>query len=189
MKSSVNIADHPIHPMLVLLPAGAWVTSFILDIVFLSTGNVFWFAASLWTIIIGVAGALIAAIVGMLDLFTLPLGREPRRIGITHMTLNLVIVALYIVNAIIRFSVPVGPVMGLMVPVSTAVWTFVLNLVSIVLLIFSGWYGGEMVYRYAVAVPGETIERAPQYQTRPYPGEPGISGALGGQSPLNDDDE
>lgn len=183
MRSNVNIAKHPIHPILVLIPVGAWVASLVFDIIFLATGNVFWFGAALWNIIIGIVGALVAAIVGMTDLFTLPMSNEPKRVGITHMTLNLIIVALYVVNAVIRFSVPVVGPLGPIVPESTALWAFILNLVSIVLLIISGWYGGELIYRYGIAVPGETIEHADRYQTRPIPGEPGIAGALGGESP------
>lgn len=173
--------------MLVLLPVGAWVTSFIFDIVFISTGNVFWFGAALWTIIVGIAGALIAAIAGFVDLFTLPIAREPKRIGLIHMSLNLIIVALYIVNAAIRFSVPVGPILGPIVPMTTATWTFILNLIGVVLLMISGWYGGEMIYRYGVSIPRETLEHASEYQTSPVSGEPGISGALGGESPPTDE--
>lgn len=170
-----------------LLPVGAWLTSFVFDIAFISTGNTFWFGAALWTIIVGIAGALIAAIAGFIDLFTLPITREPKRIGLIHMSLNLAIVALYIVNAVIRFSVPVGPILGPIVPVTTATWTFILNLIGVVLLVISGWYGGEMVYRYGVAIPSETIEHAHEYQASPVPGEPGISGALGGEAPPTDE--
>ena len=46
---------------------------------------------------------------------------------------------------------------------------FILNLVAVVLLLVSGWYGGELIYRYGVAVPDETCERASSPRLNPLP--------------------
>lgn len=188
MRSNVNVVNHPIHPILVLIPVGAWITSFIFDIIFISTGNTFWFLAALWTMIIGIVGALIAAVAGMWDLFTLPLAERPKRVGLTHMTLNLIIVALYVINVIIRFSVPTSPIAGIIVPASTVMWAFILNLVAVVLLLVSGWYGGELIYRYGIAVPDETCERASESEAQPITGEPGIAGYRGGETPPHEEE-
>jgi uncharacterized membrane protein len=42
MKSTASVAKHPIHPMLVPLPIGLWIFSFIGDVVFLATGDLTW---------------------------------------------------------------------------------------------------------------------------------------------------
>lgn len=182
MKSNVNISNHPLHPILVLIPVGAWITSLIFDIVFFASGSTFWFVAALWTIVVGIGGALLAAVAGMYDLFTLPLAERPKTTGITHMVLNLTITALYIINvAVIRAPVMTNAIRAAYVPTGTASWAFVLNIVAVVLLLVSGWLGGELIYRYAVAIPRETIENSARYETRQAP-ERGASGALGGES-------
>lgn len=183
MKSNVEIARHPLHPMLVLIPVGAWIASLVLDIVFIATGNSFWFAAALWTIVIGIVGALIAAIAGMWDYFTLPLGEEPRRVGLTHMLLNLVIVALYIINvAAIRAPTMESAAVAGVVGSGIAGWALGLNVVAVALLLVSGWLGGELIYRYAVAIPRETMEQAPNYEAR-RASYRGVAGTLGGEAP------
>lgn len=183
MRSNVNIAGHPLHPILVLIPAGAWITSFVLDIIFLATGSTFWFVASLWVIVIGIGGALLAALAGLFDLLTLPMGLEPRRLGLWHMTLNLIIVGLYVINvAAVRAPALATPVESGVVAANTAFWAFFLNLVAIVLLLASGWLGGEMVYRYGIAVPEETLDRALRSgAAQPHPSA-GLSGSLGGST-------
>jgi uncharacterized membrane protein len=57
-----------------------------------------------------------------------------------HMSINLTVVALYVVNAYLR-------VRG--VESSTPVW---LSVIAIAMLLVSGWLGGKMVYVHGVAV-------------------------------------
>lgn len=92
----------------------------------------------------GIAGALLAAIPGVIDLLSLP--RTIKRTGLMHMGINLTVVALYILNAWMRSNKP-GE--GL-------VW---LSAISVGLLAISGWLGGKMVYVHGVAVemPPETV--------------------------------
>jgi uncharacterized membrane protein len=183
MKSNVNVVDHPLHPILVLIPAGAWITSLVLDIILLATGDTFWFVASFWVMIIGIAGALLAAIAGFIDLFGLPMTDEPKGVGLTHMALNLVIVVLYIINAAaIRAPALTSATTSSALSSATLGWGFVLNVIAVILLVISGWLGGELIYRYGIAVPRETIEHAPSYEARPAYGGTAEAGSLGGES-------
>jgi uncharacterized membrane protein len=59
------------------------------------------------------------------------------------MAINLTVVALYAVNFWMRMGSPDKP--------GNLVW---LSLVSILLLVVSGWLGGKMVYEHGVAVSG-----------------------------------
>jgi uncharacterized membrane protein len=184
LKSNVSIANHPLHPILVLIPAGAWITSLVLDIIFLATGNTFWFVASMWVMVVGIGGALLAAVVGFYDLFTLPMTAEPKRTGLWHMTLNLIITVLYAINVlVVRAPVMTSTTSASVFAGGTVAWAFVLNVVAIVLLLVSGWLGGELIYRYGMAVPRETIERAPRYEAERTSGRTGLAGSLGGESP------
>src|SRR5437588_11146934 len=105
MRTPASIARHPIHPMLVPLPIGLWIFSLVCDIVYaLGWGGETWHTVAFYTMVGGVVGALMAAIPGLIDLLSLPQG--PRRTAIIHMSINLTIVALYVVNIWFRIANP-----------------------------------------------------------------------------------
>ena len=90
----------------------------------------------------GIIGALAAAIFGFIDLLSLPPG--PRSTAIKHMSLNLTIVVLYIINLWARLGRADNP--------GGLIW---LSIIAILLLLVSGWLGGKMVYEKGIAVtPG-----------------------------------
>jgi uncharacterized membrane protein len=180
MRSNVRIGNHPLHPILVLIPVGLWIGSLVFDIVYQATADPFWFQAASWDILFGLIGAGLAAIVGLIDLTTLPMSESARRTGVTHLSLNLVIVALYIISLITRgFGVPAS--------MAVTITPFVINIIAVVLLLISGWLGGEMIYRHGVAVPDAAADEAVRY-SHPPTGRPGIAGARGGEASFNDSD-
>lgn len=143
MASRASIAGHPIHPMLVVFPIGLWVASFVCDLIFLAQGTVLWPVLAFYAMAGGVIGAVLAAIPGAIDLFTMT-DQRTRRIGLVHMAINITLVALFLINLFWRMNVPVG---------STG--PIFLSLVSILLLGVSGWLGGEMVYVRGAGVSSE----------------------------------
>ncbi len=146
MRTPANIARHPIHPMLVPLPIGLWVFSFVCDIVArFAADPASWTTVALYTLIGGIVGALLAAIFGLIDLLSLPHG-PIRTTALTHMSINLTVVVLYVINAWVRLGTGSGGALP-----------FILSLVAIVLLVISGWLGGKMVYTAGVAVDTESI--------------------------------
>ena len=149
MRTPANIARHPIHPMLVPLPIGLWVFSLACDIIGHFAGSpATWKIVALYTMVGGILGALAAAIFGLIDLLSLPQGAL-RRTALTHMTINLAVVVLYVINAWLRIS-DANAGAGAAAPV----W---LSVIGIGLLAVSGWLGGKMVYTAGVAVDTETI--------------------------------
>jgi uncharacterized membrane protein len=73
---------HPVHPILVTLPIGAWVCSFIFDLVsYGSSQPRTWSVAAMWLILVGVLGAAAAAIFGTLDFSTCRGGPPPSELG------------------------------------------------------------------------------------------------------------
>ena len=140
MRTPANIAGHPIHPMLIPLPIGLWVFSFVCDICSrFAADPATWQTVALYTMIGGIVGALAAAIFGFIDFLSLPHGAI-RSTAAKHMGLNLTIVVLYAVNAWLRTGDRAWP---------AGIW---LSLVAILLLLVSGWLGGKMVYTAGVAV-------------------------------------
>jgi uncharacterized membrane protein len=138
MAAPLRVAGHPLHPILVAIPIGLWIFSLVCDIVHALGGRPVWSDVAFYTMAGGLVGALLAAVPGFLDYGTL---REPatRRLGGAHMTINLLVVALYAVNIWLRTGLtPVA-----WVPLG-------LSVVGVILLGISGWLGGEMVYKHGV---------------------------------------
>jgi uncharacterized membrane protein len=143
MRTPAQIAGHPIHPMLVTIPIGLWIFSLVCD--FIARGVAApetWQAASMYAMVGGILGALAAAVFGLTDLLSLPAG--PKSTAVKHMSLNLVIVVLYIINAWTRHS-----------GAASAGMSLGLSIISILLLLVSGWLGGKMVFEEGVAVHAE----------------------------------
>jgi uncharacterized membrane protein len=140
MRTPASIAGHPIHPMLVPIPIGLWIFSLVCDLFHAGgSANAAWSTVALYTMGGGIIGALLAALPGLVDLLSLPAG--PRKTALAHMTINLVVVALYAVNFWLRLSSPEKA--------GSLMW---LSLLAIGLLVISGWLGGKMVYVHGIAV-------------------------------------
>jgi uncharacterized membrane protein len=126
--------------MLVPLPIGLWIFSFICDLTFvLGAGASHWFTIGFYTMIGGTLAALIAAIPGTIDM--LSLSGRPKKLALTHMALNVTIVLLYAVNIGTRITEPA--VGGL---------PLTLSVIAIGLLATSGWIGGQLVFVHRIAV-------------------------------------
>lgn len=149
---------HPFHPMLVTVPIGAWVASLVFDIASKvnSSGAPSLVDASYWLIGIGILGALAAALFGLLDLLAIPSRTKAMRVGLTHLTLNLLVVGAYVANWFWRHS-------SYYEDAKVATGPFVLSIVSLAFLAVSGWLGGMLAYHYGVRVADE-VEQAGAYQ-------------------------
>jgi uncharacterized membrane protein len=154
MKSSARIANHPIHPMLILIPAGAFVIVLLCDLLFLITGDAMWWDATPPVLLIGVAGALLAAIPGVIDYVTIVQQHNARMIGLAHLVLNLVAVALFAANGWMRYRAGAAPPDG-------THGGLVLTLIGNLLIAVSGWLGGTMVYEHHVGVVEHPEARDP----------------------------
>jgi uncharacterized membrane protein len=142
---------HPVHPILVTIPIGAWVASLVFDILSRNADHGGEFArGAYWLIGIGIVGALAAALFGLLDLLAVPRHTRARGVGVTHMAINLVVVALFVASFIWRADRDAS------LPTSAAL--FVLSGVALALLVISGWLGGMLAYRYGVRVADEDAQ-------------------------------
>ncbi|HEX2804188.1 MAG TPA: DUF2231 domain-containing protein [Sphingomicrobium sp.] len=139
-RSTAKIADHPIHPMLVPFPIVCFVLVFILDIVH-SQGETGVAEASTWLLGFGLVMAALAAIAGLTDF----LGDDRiRRLGdaVKHMLANVTAVVLELVNLVLRWRDP---------DFIDSTGVFLSGIVVLILL-YSGWKGGDLVYRHRVGV-------------------------------------
>jgi uncharacterized membrane protein len=130
--------------MLVPLPIGLWVFSLVADLVYrFGWGGEVWDSVAFYTLAGGIAGALLAAIPGFIDLLSLPSGKV-KKVAVAHMAINLGAVVLFAVN----FGLRLNATPGAGVPI-------LLSVIGVGLISVSGWLGGEMVYVHGVGVqPG-----------------------------------
>src|SRR5215813_4095236 len=70
MRSRAQIQSHPIHPMLVVMPLGLLIGSWIFDLIGKMTNNDLLWAASYYCAIAGIIAGLCAAIPGLIDWFS-----------------------------------------------------------------------------------------------------------------------
>ncbi len=149
MITPASIKGHPLHVMLIPLPLGLWIFSWVADLVYASGGGEQWRTVAFYTLGGGVVGALLAAIPGYLDFRSLN-APHTKKIATWHMTLNLTIVALFVVNLWMRAA--------------DMSWEggFVLSTLGVLLLGISGWLGGELVYKHGVGVDTRHVLLTPE---------------------------
>jgi uncharacterized membrane protein len=142
MQAKARLFGHSIHQMLIVFPLGLLATSFVFDIVYLSTGNGRFADISFWMIASGIIGGLIAAVFGLIDWVGIPAQTRAKRIGAIHGIGNVVVVGLFAVSWLMRYDAPV-------VPSSAAI---VLSGLGVALALVTGWLGGELVDRLGIGV-------------------------------------
>jgi uncharacterized membrane protein len=140
-RSTARIATHPIHPMLVPFPIVCFIGAFVADIMYTSNGEPGWATASNWLLGVGLGVAALAAIAGLTDY----LGDSRVRSlsdALKHMIANVLAVLIEVFNLLLRLGNPdfIG---------STGIY---LSGLVVLILLYSGWKGGELVYRHGVGV-------------------------------------
>ena len=154
---TARLGGHPIHPMLVPFPIALLIAVFLCDLVFWSTGGTFWAEAAMWALGAALVFAALAAIAGLTDF----LGNKAIRDlsdAWKHMIGNVIAVLLSLGSFAIRYYRGAEGV----VP-----WGLLLSAVVVVILLYTGWKGGHLVYVHRVGVHPE----APAERT----GEPSIT--------------
>jgi uncharacterized membrane protein len=157
---------HPIHPIMVTLPIGSWIGAVILDIGSHVVDNPAGLArGAFWLVAIGILGAVVAAAFGLMDMATIPRGTVAHRAALTHMSLNTVVLVLFVISYLARrgddFAAPSnGKAM-------------VLSIIGIALLAVSGWIGGMLSYRFGVRVARESTQVEGYRSTTATPAEGG----------------
>jgi uncharacterized membrane protein len=140
-KSTAQIAGHPLHPMLIPFPIAFLVGTLVTDVVFQGTDDAFWSRASFWLLAAAITMAALAAIAGFTDF----LGeRRIRAVSASwyHMIGNVTAVVLSLINFWLRYRDGDSAY-------PTVLW---ISLAVVLLLLFNGWKGWELVYRHRVGV-------------------------------------
>jgi uncharacterized membrane protein len=140
-RSTAKVGGHPIHPMLIPFPIVCFIGVLVTDIVFLGNHDAGWATASRYLLGIGIVMAALAAVAGLTDF----MGDDRIRRAsdaLKHMIANVAAVVLEIVNYFVRLNSDSA------IP-STGI---ILSAVVVVILIYSGWKGGDLVFRHGIGV-------------------------------------
>lgn len=138
--------QHPLHPALVHFPIGLFVLSLLLDVVSLVTApsNDALVRAAFYAMIGGIITAAGAAIPGLMDWRRIRRDHPAKKTATNHMILNFAAVGVYIINAAVRA--------GALNALETPIFPFILSLLGIGVLSYSGYLGGALVYEDGIAV-------------------------------------
>jgi uncharacterized membrane protein len=145
VPSLAAIAGHPIHPMLVPLPIGAFSLALASDLAYAATRDRFWARASQALLGAGVATGVMAAALGATDF----LGRERVREHSEawgHAIGNAAALGVSALSLAARRDDPAKAIL----PVGLALSAFTGGV-----LLVTGWLGGELSYRYRVGVTAD----------------------------------
>jgi uncharacterized membrane protein len=153
-RSTAAIAGHPIHPMLVPMPIAFFVAAFLCDLAFWYSANALWSTAALWLLGAGLVGGAAAALAGLIDVLGETRIRTLRDAWY-HAIGNVVVMLLALFTFYQRYRYGAEAVLP---------WGFATTAVMSGLLLFTGWKGGELVFRHRVAVT-EPSEAARETRT------------------------
>jgi uncharacterized membrane protein len=147
-------AGHPFHALVVPLPVGAFVSSLIFDILtWTRPGELPWLVDGAWWLIgVGLIGAGLAAVFGVVDLMHIPRRTQPWRLALAHAALNLGVAVLFLIAYVWR----AGDHVELD---RTRPGQLALSAVAVALLVVSVVLGQTLTYRFAVRVDPRAIER------------------------------
>lgn len=142
LEPTVQIARHPIHPMLVPFPIVCFIGALITDIVYWQTAEMMWTNISAWLLLAGLIMGVLAGIAGLIDFLGNRLIRSQSPAW-PHMIGNLIVLVLALFNNLIHTRdawtsvVPTG---------------LILSLATVLILPITGWLGWSLVYRHRVGV-------------------------------------
>jgi uncharacterized membrane protein len=138
-QSTAKIGSHPIHPMLVPFPIVCFILTFVCDVLY-TRGHADLAVASQWLLGIGLVMAALAAVAGLTDF----LGEKRIQGGdaVKHMLANVTAVVLEIVNLVLRLKNPDF----------IARAGVYISLLVVLILLYSGWKGGDLVFKHGMGV-------------------------------------
>ncbi|MGH3280384.1 MAG: DUF2231 domain-containing protein [Trebonia sp.] len=146
MYSKAKVAGHPIHPMLVAFPVASYTGTLVAFAVYAANGHQFWLNLAIALNVVGVCGAVLAALPGLADwAFGIPLRSEAKKAGLVHAGLNVAALGLFLA-AVVSYE---GYWNG---PSTSATLGLVLSAIGVVLTVSAGFFGWMLVQDYHVGI-------------------------------------
>ena len=149
IPSTAAIAGHPLHPAVVPLPIGAFTGAVVADVAYAATSDPFFARAGRLLTLAGLVTGALAAVLGGIDFWSRRQIRSHASAWF-HVLGNALVLALGGVSLALRTrderraTVPRG---------------LALSALSAMVLMVTGWLGGELSYRHRVGVAEREADR------------------------------
>jgi uncharacterized membrane protein len=140
---------HPVHPLLVTIPIGAFVATLAFDIASVTVEGRAYGRPAVWLSAIGIVSAIVASLFGFLDFRRLTSGTRAHAVAVRHMVLMDVVLVCFIVGFFIRRADETQYLDG------TPVAALVLSAVGVAVLVVGGWLGGRLAFSFGSRVADE----------------------------------
>ncbi len=142
MKSRASIKGHSIHPMLIPFPIAFFTGTFISDVVFFFSQDVFFHRMGFYLEAAGVVTSILAAVPGIIDYFgSVPPESSARKRGTQHGLLNVTMLLIFTMALLMRRD---GETNFLII--------LAMEFAGVVILTIAGWMGGTLVSRNQIGV-------------------------------------
>ncbi len=142
MESRAKLLGHPIHQQLIVFPLGLLATAVAFDLIAYMMDDSKWTGMAFYLIGAGILMGLTAAVFGAIDWLAIPNGTRAKRVGTVHGIGNVIVVSLFSVSFVLRWSDPLN----------AAGMAYAFSYVGALLSLLTGWLGGELVGRLGVGV-------------------------------------
>lgn len=146
MKTKMSFMGTPIHPMLVHYPIALWTTAVLTDALFYFQRNSSLVLISKYLIAAGIVGALLAALVGLID-WTGIRDSDAKKTGNLHLVLNVSALLLFSISLYLRMKNYGAAMVGFHLKIP-----FVIAVAGLLAMFIAASLGGKLVYKYRMGV-------------------------------------
>ena len=140
---NLKLGGHPVHPLLVHFPIALWTMGAAADVTGWALPQPWWWQISFWSQALGVASGALAMLAGVLDFAAMPRDHAGRDSAISHFLVMCTAWLLFLVSLALR-GVPQGS--------GPSTWAVATAIAGFATMLWGGWLGGQLVYRFGVGV-------------------------------------
>lgn len=140
---------HPLHPLVVALPIGAWTSAAVFDLA--GCDN-----AADGAVLLGIAGGVASAVTGAAQYFDATNDEKPRRVGALHAALNATGLGCYLASAAMRVC-------------GKRDAARVFSMTGLAFVAGGGLLGGDLAYTLGIGVDRSAFEQMPKRWTDAVP--------------------
>lgn len=144
VESRVALHRHPLHPVAVVYPIACLTLLLPADVLHLWSGRMFWAEAAWWLNVVGLVAGLMAAGLGIADMFLIRVVRRHVSAWI-HFMAGVMLLALAAAGVSLRLPDPAAAIWP---------WGLFLSGIGFVMVVIVGWLGGALTFRHGIGVYG-----------------------------------